>query len=158
MVAHKPYNVNRFYQENLPSCVPVIARPVRRLAVAIRSPRPQARNPHAFPSRGRCPAGADEVSRAPRASPLPFPPNSSPYLPQNRKNRHILQNPLDNQEICGIIALSAGVLLLWRFNKLKTKHPAEISKSLGSVNNEKSISNHSGPGHGHRAVQRQLGG
>ena len=30
--------------------------------VYVRPPRPQARNPFAFPLRGRCPAGADEVS------------------------------------------------------------------------------------------------
>lgn len=27
---------------------------------------------------------------------------------------------------CGIICVSAGVLLLWRFNGIKTKRPAEI--------------------------------
>ena len=38
---------------------------------------------------------------------------------------------MDKWEECGIIGISAGVLLLWRFNEIKTKLPAEISTKKG---------------------------
>ena len=38
---------------------------------------------------------------------------------------------VDKWEECGIICISAGVLLLWRFNEIKTKCPAEILTKRG---------------------------
>ena len=57
---------------------------------------------------------------------------------------------------CGIICVSAGVLLLLRFNDLKTMRPAEIFKTRG-IYNEEVIGNVPGAGHGTGTVQRGLG-
>ena len=38
---------------------------------------------------------------------------------------------MDKSGECGIICISAGVLLLWRFNEIKTKRSAEISTKRG---------------------------